>query len=282
MHFYQFNIGDYRRDTSHLKPIEHYIHRTLIDWYYLDERPIPKETQVVMRRLNLGLEFFENLQNVLKDFYVLRDDGYHQKRIDSDIASYHEKSEQNRINGALGGRPKKTQVVSERKPTEKQNKSESNPNQEPITNNHIKNHCAEMSARFIEFWETWPKSQRKVGKAACLKKWKSQKLDLIADQIIAHVNALKQTKQWRDGFEPAPATYINQKRWHDEVIANDEKGAASPPWFLTASGIEGKAVELKIVMMKDEQWRDFKIRVLQAAGITPDVFKRAKNDWGNK
>ena len=73
MHYYQFNIGDYRADTAHLSIIEHGIYRQLIDWYYLDEKPIPKETQVVMRRLRLGSDEQHYLTNVLNDFFVLTD-----------------------------------------------------------------------------------------------------------------------------------------------------------------------------------------------------------------
>ena len=69
MHYYKFNISDYRKDTVHLTPIEHYIYRSLIDWYYLDELPIPKETQSVMRRLCLGIESVSLLQNVLNDLF---------------------------------------------------------------------------------------------------------------------------------------------------------------------------------------------------------------------
>ncbi|MER2164727.1 MAG: DUF1376 domain-containing protein, partial [Psychrobacter alimentarius] len=35
MHYYSFNIADYKKDTAHLKPMEHYIYRSLIDLYYL-------------------------------------------------------------------------------------------------------------------------------------------------------------------------------------------------------------------------------------------------------
>ena len=54
MHYYKFNIADYRKDTGHLSTLEHGIYRQLIDWQYLDEKPIPLETQVVSRRLRLG------------------------------------------------------------------------------------------------------------------------------------------------------------------------------------------------------------------------------------
>ena len=71
------------------------------------------------------------------------------------------------------------------------------------------------SARFEEFWKTWPKSPRKVGKSACQKKWETKNLDEIADSIIQNVKSLSTSKQWRDGFEPSPMTYLNQDRWAD-------------------------------------------------------------------
>jgi uncharacterized protein YdaU (DUF1376 family) len=132
MHYYKFNIADYRKDTGHLSTIEHGIYRQLIDWYYLDEQPIPEETQVVIRRLRLGFDEVKFLQNVLSDFFVLGKTGYKHKRIEVEIKDYHEQAEKNKNNGKLGGRPKKTQSVISGLP----DKSQNNPNQEPITNNH--------------------------------------------------------------------------------------------------------------------------------------------------
>jgi uncharacterized protein YdaU (DUF1376 family) len=132
MHYYKFNIADYRKDTGHLSTIEHGIYRQLIDWYYLDEQPIPEETQVVIRRLRLGFDEVKFLQNVLSDFFVLGKTGYKHKRIEVEIKDYHEQAEKNKNNGKLGGRPKKTQSVISGLPDESQN----NPNQEPRTNNH--------------------------------------------------------------------------------------------------------------------------------------------------
>ena len=131
MHYYQFNIADYRKDTTHLSRLEHYIYRDLIDWYYLDEAPIPLETQSVMRRLRLVTqEEAQALENVLSDFFS-KEDGWRHSRIDQDIVEYHAMLEKNRINGKLGGRPKKTQSVSSGMPDETHSKG----NQEPITIN---------------------------------------------------------------------------------------------------------------------------------------------------
>jgi len=139
MHYYQFNIADYRKDTSHLSRLEHSIYRDLIDWYYLDEAPIPKETQSVTRRLRLGTqEETTALSNVLNDFFYLSELGWNHKRIDMEIADYHSKCDKNKENGKKGGRPKssvepkKTQSVILANP----NESESNPNHKPITINH--------------------------------------------------------------------------------------------------------------------------------------------------
>ena len=132
MHYYKFNIADYRKDTGHLTTIEHGIYRQLIDWQYLDEQPIPLETQVVMRRLRLGSEHETSLLNVLSDFFAKGDEGYSQTRIKFEINEYHENAKKNKKNGKLGGRPKKTQSVISRNPDESQN----NPNHKPITTNH--------------------------------------------------------------------------------------------------------------------------------------------------
>ena len=132
MHYYKFNIADYRKDTGHLSTIEHGIYRQLIDWYYLDEQPIPEETQVVIRRLRLGSDEVKFLENVLSDFFVLGKTGYKHKRIEVEIKDYQEQAEKNKNNGKLGGRPKKTQVVIDGLPDESQN----NPNHKPLTINH--------------------------------------------------------------------------------------------------------------------------------------------------
>jgi len=39
----------------------------------------------------------------------------------------------------------------------------------------------------------------------------------VADTIIASVSKLKRTEQWTTGFDPAPLTYINQRRWEDDA-----------------------------------------------------------------
>lgn len=155
MHYYQFNIADYRKDTQHLTPIEHYIYRELIDWYYLDESPIPKKTELVIRRLRLVSENNQELQNVLEEFFIETDDGWFHTRIDDEISKYQAKVETAKANGSKGGRPKKPKKT---KPVilANQEKTGSKANQEPLTNNQEGKPAAKATCnpigiqRFIE------------------------------------------------------------------------------------------------------------------------------------
>jgi len=149
MHYYQFNIADYRKDTQHLSPIEHYIYRELMDWYYLDETPIPKKTQLVIRRLRLVSENNQDLMNVLEEFFSETEEGWVHRRIDREIKKYQANAETARVNGSKGGRPKKpkkTQPVILANPEITQAKA----NHKPLTNNQepIKKNVTKKSSRF--------------------------------------------------------------------------------------------------------------------------------------
>lgn len=93
---------------------------------------------------------------------------------------------------------------------------------------------------FDRFWSAWPKTERKVAKAECRKRWGRRGLEAKADAIVAHVVAMKATKLWRDGFEPAPLTYLNQSRWLD---GEAEQAPSDAPWYVRAGfGDEHSAV----------------------------------------
>jgi len=130
MHYYKFNIGDWHLATSHLSLEEEAIYFKLINHYYDTEKPIPLETQSVIRRLRLG-SVSDIVGLVLQEFFSLENDGWHHLRCDEEIAKYHHKAEVNQKVGKLGGRPKKTQSVSENNP-----QITLTTNQEPLTTNH--------------------------------------------------------------------------------------------------------------------------------------------------
>lgn len=71
--------------------------------------------------------------------------------------------------------------------------------------------------RFPDFWSAWPNTARKTDRKKCLAKWQRHGWDSEAGAIVAHVVAMKATRQWLEGYEPAPLTYLNGERWRDGV-----------------------------------------------------------------
>jgi uncharacterized protein YdaU (DUF1376 family) len=203
MHYYQFNIGDYVSHTRHLSPIEDIAYRRLLDAYYLSERPLNGGLTSVARQIGLR-EYEQEVGLVLEEFFVLGEEGWTSSRADKEIAHYKSKVEQASRAGKASAERRSNTRSTDVQPTN---------NHKPITNKVI----SSPSARFNDFWEAWPTSKRKVGRAACEAKWKTQALDPLADKIIASVSRLKGSEQWLTGFEPAPMTYLNQKRWEDET-----------------------------------------------------------------
>ena len=205
MIWYKFHLGDYITHTLHLSDAEDLAYRRLLDLYYMSEQPIPLDTELVARKIRLDLDITES---VLGEFFEHTENGYRNSRCDAEIAKYQHQVENNRQLGKRGGRPKKTESITETKPN-------TNPNRIRNRNINTISSVAPTVSRFNEFWAAWPTSKRKVAKSSCEAKWLKLKLDAVADQIIANVNSLKTSEQWTTGYEPAPLTYINQRRWED-------------------------------------------------------------------
>jgi uncharacterized protein YdaU (DUF1376 family) len=202
MIWYKFHIGDYLTHTVHLSDAEDLAYRRLLDLYYMSEKMIPLDTEAVARKIRLDLDITES---VLNEFFERTETGYFNNRCHVEVTKYQHQVENNRQLGKRGGRPSKTESKTESEPKD-------NPKKIQIQKKNIN-----TSSRFDEFWNAWPTSKRKVAKAECQKKWEKHALDSVADTIIAQVNKLKVTEQWTGGYEPAPLTYINQRRWEDDA-----------------------------------------------------------------
>lgn len=88
-----------------------------------------------------------------------------------------------------------------------------------ICNNPNRTGGGSGSEGFERFWGALPNTDRRVAKAKCREVWSGMKLDSLAEQIIDHVRTMSGTKAWQTGYEPAPLTYLRQRRWEDGKIA---------------------------------------------------------------
>ena len=126
MHYYQFHIGDYKSHTSHLTVIEDCAYRRLLDFYYLNEKPINQRD--VARQINMR-EYEQDVLTVLNEFFISTPDGFVHPRADSEINKYKEF-----INAGKRGAAKRWASTPQCPPNREGN---SPPNATPIaTNNH--------------------------------------------------------------------------------------------------------------------------------------------------
>lgn len=148
MHYYQKNIGDYRSATMHLTLLEHGVYNQLLDWYYLDERPLPTEKRTLFRRLSARSEEEQKaVVDVLQEMFTESESGWVHSRVDREIEKYRDKSSKASASGKLGGRPRKVDQTANDKANASSGKANAfddkanaklTKNQEPLTNNQDK------------------------------------------------------------------------------------------------------------------------------------------------
>ena len=111
-------------------------------------------------------------------------------------------------------------------------------------------------AGFDAFWLAYP---RKVGKGAAERAWK--RIGPSAELCVTITTAIEQQKtgrQWSEGFIPNPATWLNQKRWEDEVEVDAETNRG-PRSVIDRAAIREMSARLAQADAEDEkeraQWR---------------------------
>lgn len=125
-------------------------------------------------------------------------------------------------------------------------------------------HCGQelpqpTTAGFDDFWKVWP---NRVSRKKAAAKWKSRKLDNMAERIIADVrNRLENDPRWVSGYIPDPCTYLNGDRWEDVI---DEKPRAVR-WPTDDKGWLDLGTKHDVKTKPGEGYPDYKRRVMEAA-----------------
>ena len=91
MHYFQFNIGDYARDTAHLTEMEDLAYRRMLDLYYRSEKPLPESIDEIARLIRMRTHC-DCIAIVLQDFFELHADGYRNGRADQELERTYSKS----------------------------------------------------------------------------------------------------------------------------------------------------------------------------------------------
>ena len=173
------------------------------------------DQNAIQRLLNANPKRFHRVFNSLKTIGIIAvdDRGFYSKRMVEDERVRRVRAE----SGSRGGNPN---LVNQK--VNQNFKQNLTPSSSSSTSSSKKSYPKKaappaLSDRFSDFWREYPK---KVARSKCEDKWKALKLDGMADSIIESVRKYKQTRQWIEGgvrYIPNPETFLNQKRWNDEV-----------------------------------------------------------------
>lgn len=91
MHYYQFNIGDYKSHTEHLSEMEDLAYRRMLDLYYTHERPLSLEIEQIARLIRMRTHC-ECIANVLREYFKETPLGWVNTRAEAEIGKMGEKS----------------------------------------------------------------------------------------------------------------------------------------------------------------------------------------------
>ena len=125
-------VGDYQRDTKHLSCCEHGIYLQLLMHCWSTKSPLPVEDRKLKSICNArSQEEVDALQQVLTEFFVQKEDGWHNPRLSKEINKAEAISNSRSEAGKKGGQANAKQMLS---------KSQANVSTHPHPHNHIHNH----------------------------------------------------------------------------------------------------------------------------------------------
>lgn len=282
MNYYKRHLGDYAKDTKTLSVFEHGVYTLLLDYYYSEEAPVSDEDAYALCRIS-GAKEKASLDKVLHKYFKKVDDLWHHSYADRVIQAAADKAELNRANGPKGGRPSNASKVP--RGTEPSNNHEGdkeitimvnsdNPKitlaTTPLAISQEKTKTtrgASALAGFDGFWLRYPK---KIGKGAAEKAWaKIRPDDALRQTILAAVGSQATSQAWikdRGQFIPNPATWLNQRRWEDQI--QGDSTVENSAWWHSAEGITAKGGEFGIYPHEErfeDVWPRFKIEVMREA-----------------
>jgi uncharacterized protein YdaU (DUF1376 family) len=295
MNYYEHHIGDYAEATSHLTFVEDAAYSRLIRKYYATEKPLPSDVKHVQRLINARTRDERNaVALVLNEFFILKDDGWHQARCDHEIARYKDKqskakrSAETRWNGSTQD-VRKNRIESDFEkgcegiPNAMQmeyspvtsNQTPDSSNQTPYTS-HQSNTCTEKIAELEKpATKAKPNSVAQEERHHCLVEMIKKECQVspmdetrIKEMVLMEVSdaeletAIQIAKEVRAKvnntlpINPGYVLSILKTQRKKQAIEEGEDG-----WWKTHAGIDLKGRELQMSPRPSESYETFKVRL---------------------
>jgi uncharacterized protein YdaU (DUF1376 family) len=117
VNYFEFHIADYQRKTAHLSLAEHGAYSLMMQTFYASERALPANRKILYRLLRADSKVEKAaVEAVIEQFWQEEGVGLINKRAMEMVAEYRQWVDKQKANGKRGGRPNKTQGLSQTKP----------------------------------------------------------------------------------------------------------------------------------------------------------------------
>lgn len=160
MHYYTFYAKDYASKASFLEPMEDLAYRRMLDLYYLNEKPLPSDVEEIAFLIRMR-SHCDSIATVLRYFFELTASGYINKKVETVLSEYHEKS--SKAKASAEARWAKVKAEKNKNPIKDNSlvgscgsnanalriDCESNTNYKPITNNHKQIYIQDKPVKFV-------------------------------------------------------------------------------------------------------------------------------------
>ncbi len=89
MNYFELHIGDYEAATAHLTMLEDAAYGRMLRVYYRTEAPLPADIKKVCRLMRAQSKPERDaVEQVLREFFELQEDGWHQTRADAELHQF--------------------------------------------------------------------------------------------------------------------------------------------------------------------------------------------------
>jgi uncharacterized protein YdaU (DUF1376 family) len=219
--YMQFYVADYLADTTHLTAEEHGAYMLLLFSYWQTGKPLRIDRLATVARI--PNDRWPSVAETLSEFFHVTETHWVQFRVEADLDAVNSKVVTASNAGKASARAKalkKQQELNDRSTTvdDSFQRNGNHIDTDTDTDKNNKNTSPSAEDLFPKFWKLYP---NKKGKAAAEKAWKKLKVTDDLFTLIAQGLAKQCTSPaWtKDGgqFIPHPATWLNGKRWEDEV-----------------------------------------------------------------
>ena len=157
-----------------------------------------------------------HIKSIIEDFdlFVLENDYFYSESLMKRMEKLDEIKQKRAIAGAKGGKAKASAKQMPSKPLA----NSSRVDKIRVDKSRVDKNKNLYSAKFEQFWHEYPS---KIGKKKAFTSFKLVKIDI--EVLLNAVKQQKETSQWRSGYIPHPATWLNQGRWEDDIEALNVK-----------------------------------------------------------